>query len=217
MPVRTKICCIQDEDELHVAIRAGAHLVGFVGRGCSGPEVIDDDGRIAQLAHTVPPGVGATLLVRGTDPDEIAQRAQRTHASVLQLIDPLTEEAHRALRRAVPTVRVLSVIHVQGPEAVFQARDQARWADALLLDSGSPADGVFGGTGRTHDWSISAEIVASVPVPVWLAGGLGPHNLAEAWDQVHPFGMDVCSGLRTDGRLDPTKVAAFGAVARTLG
>ena len=83
--------------------------------------------------------------------------------------------------------------------------------DALLLDSGRPALSVkeLGGTGRVHDWAISAELVRSVSVPVFLAGGLNASNVADSIRQVRPFGVDVCSGLRTDGKLDETKLAAF--------
>ena len=89
-------------------------------------------------------------------------------------------------------------------------------AEALLLDSGRPPAPVrgFGGTGRTHDWRISRSICDLVAVPVYLAGGLYLENVAEAVRAVRPFGVDACSGLRTEGRLDPVKVAAF---MRALG
>ena len=83
--------------------------------------------------------------------------------------------------------------------------------DALLLDSGNPSLAVkeLGGTGRTHDWKLSRRIRDSVSIPVFLAGGLTPSNVADAVAAVEPFGLDVCSGVRSDGNLDPVKLRAF--------
>jgi phosphoribosylanthranilate isomerase len=83
--------------------------------------------------------------------------------------------------------------------------------DALLLDSGNPslATKELGGTGRAHDWAVSRRIRDAVGVPVYLAGGLNPQNVRKAIAQVQPFGVDVCSGLRTDGRLDAVKLEEF--------
>jgi phosphoribosylanthranilate isomerase len=116
-----------------------------------------------------------------------------------------------ALRRALPGVRLVQVIHVEDDGAVALARDYARLADALLLDSGRPSAAEFGGTGRAHDWSVSRRIVEAVEKPVFLAGGLNAGNVAEAVRQVRPFGVDLCSGVRTDGALDAAKLAAFTA------
>jgi phosphoribosylanthranilate isomerase len=89
-------------------------------------------------------------------------------------------------------------------------------ADALLLDSGNPSLRVkeLGGTGRVHDWTISRRICADAGVPVFLAGGLGPGNVAEALRAVGATGVDICSGVRTDGALDRAKLARFIAAAR---
>ena len=108
------------------------------------------------------------------------------------------------------------MVHVTGPEAVATARAAAPAVDALLLDSGNPSLPVkeLGGTGRTHDWDVSRRIREAVDVPVWLAGGLTPGNVARAIETVRPFGVDVCGGVRTDGRLDESKLARFVAVAR---
>jgi phosphoribosylanthranilate isomerase len=88
--------------------------------------------------------------------------------------------------------------------------------DALLLDSGNQSLPVkeLGGTGRTHDWSVSRRIVEAAPVPVYLAGGLTPDNVGEAVRRVRPFGVDVCSGVRSGGRLDEARLAAFAAAVR---
>ena len=125
--------------------------------------------------------------------------------------------ALRKLRALVPFTRLVQVIHVTGPDSLGEAEDAAPLVDAILLDSGNPnaAQRELGGTGRTHDWSVSAAIRAGVaPVPLLLAGGLRGHNVGEAIRQVQPFGVDVCSGVRTDGILDAGKLGAFVRAAR---
>jgi len=111
----------------------------------------------------------------------------------------------------MPGVSIVQVIHVVGEDAIDQARTAARAAHALLLDSGDPSKAVkeLGGTGRIHDWAVSRTICEEVEVPVWLAGGLTPDNVGEAVHRVRPFGVDVCSGVRTDGRLDEEKLRRF--------
>jgi phosphoribosylanthranilate isomerase len=101
---------------------------------------------------------------------------------------------------------------VTGASAIDEAqRAASNGADALLLDSGRPALSVkeLGGTGRVHDWAISAELVRAVRIPVFLAGGLNAANVADAIRQVKPFAVDVCSGVRTGGKLDEGELAAF--------
>ena len=119
--------------------------------------------------------------------------------------------AHRAIREELPDVKIVQVIHVTGDESVDEALRVAASVDALLLDSGNPKLAVkeLGGTGRRHDWSLSRRIVDSSPVPVYLAGGLNAGNVAEAIETVRPFGVDICSGVRTDGKLDEAKLSAF--------
>ena len=80
--------------------------------------------------------------------------------------------------------------------------------DFILLDSGNQKLKIkeLGGTGRTHDWTISKKIVETVDVPVFLAGGLNPDNIKEAAEFVKPFGIDLCSGVRTNGKLDEHKL-----------
>lgn len=219
MRPRVKICCIQDEHEAALAIHAGAHLLGLVGRGLSGPEVIEDDGRIGEIAASVPPGVVPVLLTRVNDPNELARQVVRTRVGAVQICDAVDPVCYEFIRRQAPGVRILQVIHVSGPSSLDEALEVAPHVDAVLLDSGTPQsdEPVYGGTGRTHDWAISARIVEAVDRPVFLAGGLRPHNVAEAFAQVKPYGLDLCSGVRTDGALDPHKLAAFLETTRSLG
>lgn len=210
--VRFKICCIRDEDELTAALRHGASAVGLVSAMPSGPGPVDD-AVIARLLPRVPPGVAAFLLTSLTDPEALIEQWRRLPADALQLVDRVEPEGYDRLRQALPGVRLVQVVHVEGSDAVDQARSVADRVDAILLDSGRPAARVpeLGGTGRVHDWSVSRRVVEAVDVPVFLAGGLRSDNVTEAVAAVRPFAVDVCTGVRTDGRLDRAKLAEFVA------
>ena len=208
--VRVKICCISSLAEAELAVRHGASALGLVGHMPSGPGVIGDD-LIAEIAAAAPPAVATFLLTSETEPDAIVEHVRKCGTSTVQLVDAVEPRAYSALRKALPHVKIVQVIHVTAPASVEEARICAAHADALLLDSGRPAAAVreLGGTGRVHDWSLSRRIVAEVPRPVFLAGGLRPDNAAEAAQAVQPFGLDLCTGVRTDGQLDEAKLKAF--------
>jgi len=168
---------------------------------------------LATLAATVPPAVATFLLTSKRDADSIIAQQRRCRVNTLQLCDSVEPGCHVTLRDALPGIALVQVIHVTGPELLAEALSVAGNVDALLLDSGNQKLPVkeLGGTGRTHDWRFSRQIVESVHVPVFLAGGLTPENVATAIREVRPFGLDVCSGLRTDGNLDEEKVRRFFA------
>ena len=215
---RIKICCIADEAEAALAISRGASALGLVSEMPSGPGVIDED-RIAAIATLIPPGTASFLLTSRTDAEAIIAQQKRCRVDTIQLCDAVPEIAYAELRAALPGVKLVQVIHVTGPRARDEALRVAPRVDALLLDSGNPTLAVkeLGGTGRVHDWNLSRRIRAEVPVPVFLAGGLRPDNVAEAIGLVHPYGVDVCSGVRTEGRLDESKLRAFVAAVRAAG
>ena len=208
--IRFKVCCIRDAAELALAVRHGASAVGLVSAMPSGPGPIPEDA-IARLLPRVPPGVDAFLLTSLTEVDALVDQHRRLPAPVLQLVDRLEAGAHARLRRALPGIRLVQVVHVEGDAAIEEAIALAGGVDALLLDSGRPGAAVkeLGGTGRVHDWSLSRRIVDAVDVPVFLAGGLGPGNVAEAVARAAPYAVDVCSGLRPDGALDEARLVAF--------
>ena len=214
---RIKICCISSIEEAALAVGEGADALGLVGPMPSGPGVIDDD-LISEIVDTVPPPVSTFLLTSETKSDAIVHHARRCRTDTLQLVDEVEPDACPIIRAALPSRRIVQVIHVEGEETIQAARAAAELADALLLDSGKPSAELkeLGGTGRTHDWEISRAIVEALPCPVFLAGGLHPGNIAEAIRIVRPFGVDLCSGVRTDGRLDAEKLRAFvSEVAKT--
>ncbi len=207
---RVKICCIQNLAEAQTAIQYGASAVGLVSAMPSGPGPIDEE-RIAEIARAIPPGVASFLLTSKQDADSIIAQQHRTRVNTLQIVDAVSAETLTTLRRELPGIALVQVIHVQGPESVDEALSIAPYVDALLLDSGNPslAVKVLGGTGKMHDWDLSREIRERSPVPLFLAGGLKPENVREAIDRVQPFGLDVCTGVRTNGSLDESKLAAF--------
>lgn len=210
MRTRVKICCIMSADEAATAIRLGADALGLVGEMPSGPGVIAD-ATIAAIAARVPPPVATFLLTSRTTAPAIAAHHAVAGTTTIQLVDAVPPGTHAELRAARPGVRLVQVIHVTGPASVDDALVLAPAVDALLLDSGNPALAVkeLGGTGRRHDWSLSRRIVEQASVPVFLAGGLRAENVAEAIQSVGPFGLDLCSGVRTEGRLDPAKLEAL--------
>ena len=208
--VRVKICCMGSVDEARLAIEHGTSAVGLVSEMPSGPGVISED-LIAKIAATIPPAVGSFLLTCRQDVPAIIDQQRRLKVNTIQICDRLESGSHRDLRAALPGVSLVQVIHVNGSEAVDEALSVAPLVDALLLDSGNQALAIkeLGGTGRTHDWSLSRQIREAVDVPVFLAGGLRDENVAQAISTVSPFGVDVCSGVRTDGKLDEAKLARF--------
>jgi len=209
-----KVCCITNLAEARLAISAGAAAIGLVSEMPSGPGVIPDE-LIAEIAAAIPRPTETFLLTSRRDADAIADQHRRCGTTALQLVDQVPAAELRRLRALLPGVRLVQVVHVDGEESVEEASSVAGLIDSLLLDSGNPrlAVKVLGGTGRVHDWSYSRRIRESVGVPVLLAGGLHPGNVRAAIENVQPAGLDVCSGLRTNGALDSRKLAAFLAAA----
>jgi len=216
--LRIKICCISSESEAALAINAGADAIGLVGKMPSGPGPIADE-LIRRIAASVPPAVATFLLTSEQTPQAIIGHHQRTLTNTIQIVDELTGRAYQEMRRALPSVKIVQVIHVTGERSVDEAAEIARDVDAILLDSGDPTLAVkeLGGTGRRHDWRLSRKIVETCGKPVFLAGGLNAENVREAIETVQPFGLDLCSGVRTDGKLDPQKLEAFISVVARRG
>ena len=205
-----KVCCIASIDEARLAVSAGASAIGLVSAMPSGPGPISEE-LIAEIAARMPAPTETFLLTSLRDAEAIAEQHRRCGTTALQLVDRVPEPELKRLRRLAPGVRLVQVIHVVGPESVDEAGAAAALVDALLLDSGNPRLAVkeLGGTGRVHDWTHSRRICETADVPVLLAGGLNAGNVRAAMERVRPSGLDVCSGLRSDGRLDAGKLRDF--------
>ena len=210
MRTRIKICCIASVEEAKLAIKHGADAVGLVGKMPNGPGPIPD-WLIAEIAKSIHPPVASFLLTSEQSSEEIIHHVKRVGTNTVQIVDELTSGTYRDIRISLPYLRIVQVIHVTGEKSIDQAIAVSSEVDALLLDSGAPKAVIktLGGTGNIHDWEISREIVQNVNVPVFLAGGLNALNVSRAIEIVKPFGVDVCSGIRTSGLLDVGKLKNF--------
>ncbi len=213
---RVKICCIASVDEAMLAVKAGADAIGLVGEMPSGPGPIADR-EISKIAKAAPPAVSPFLLTSETTASGIAEHLLRTGVSTVQLVQHLSLAETLSLDRVLLSTRRVQVIHMEGPEALDLIDKYEPYVHAFLLDSGRPSADVpeLGGTGRIHDWELSRAFVEKSSKPVFLAGGLTPDNVGDAIARVKPFGVDLCSGVRTNGHLDPKKLDAFMGAVRT--
>lgn len=213
--IRIKICCIKSIEEAKMAIEEGASAIGLVGRMPSGPGPIPDD-LIREIAAFVPPPISTFLLTCETTAEGIIAHHRRVNTSTIQIVDEITEGSYSDIRAALPSVKLVQVIHVIDQASVEEAVAVSNQVDAILLDSGNPSLAIkeLGGTGRVHNWQLSRQIVERSGCPIFLAGGLKPENVRVAVEQVQPFGVDVCSGLRINGDLDREKLRSFIRNAR---
>jgi phosphoribosylanthranilate isomerase len=193
-----------------MAIDFGASALGLVANMPSGPGIISDD-LIMKISISVPPAVSTFLLTSETSAERIIQHQKRALTTTIQIVDELKTGSYVQIKNELPAVKIVQVIHVINEKSIEEAVEISTKVDALLLDSGNPNLQVkeLGGTGRVHNWSLSRKIVEQSKVPVFLAGGLTPENVRAAIDQVQPFGLDLCSGVRTDRKLDPHKLERF--------
>jgi phosphoribosylanthranilate isomerase len=216
--IRIKVCCIGSIDEAALALEAGADALGLVSAMPSGPGVIADTD-IATIANWIGSRAATVLLTSRRSIDTIDEQLTQSHPSVLQLVDPLSDANMAALRRRHPNTVLMPVVHVQSTSSIDEAIRLSVNADAILLDSGNPTATIreLGGTGRVHDWQVSRAIRDALKLPVFLAGGLRVENVAKAIRTVRPFGVDVCSGVRRDGKLDRATLLAFIDAAHAAG
>lgn len=210
MITRVKICCISSTEEAKMAIGFGASALGLVANMPSGPGIITDE-EILKITRIVPPAISTFMLTSETTADEIIEHHKRTLTNTIQIVDELKEGTYEKIKQSLPTIKIVQVIHVIDETTIDEAVRISHLVDALLLDSGNPSLEIkeLGGTGRVHNWTLSRKIVEQSKVPVFLAGGLNAENVRQAIEEVQPFGLDLCSGVRTDKKLDPKKLEQF--------
>ena len=216
MRTRVKICCIASIIEARLAISQGADALGLVGPMPSGPGVVELS-QAAKICAQTTPAVSAFLLTCKTEPAGLIAEIDQVSPATVQLVDAVDRSTYARLRERFPALKIVQVIHVEDEHSVDQALTISPLVDGLLLDSGRPGAVIkeLGGTGRTHNWKLSRRIVEQSDRPVFLAGGLNSNNVEEAIEAVGPYGVDLCSGVRTEGHLDKVKLEAFiGAVRR---
>jgi len=209
---RVKICCIANADEARMAIDHGAAALGLVSAMPSGPGVISEE-QIAEIAASVPPPIATFLLTALQDAESVIVQQRRCRTNTIQLVDQLVQGSYEDLRRALPGISIVQVVHVTGEESIEEAVAAAAHVDAILLDSGNHKLTIkeLGGTGRKHNWMLSRQIREKIDIPIFLAGGLQPENVREAVLEVGPFGIDICTGVRREGKLDEEKLRALFA------
>ena len=217
MRTRIKICCISSINEAKLAIDHGADAIGLVGKMPNGPGPIPD-WLIAEIVKTIYPPIASFLLTSEQSSEEIIYHVKSVDTNTVQIVDELTTGTYSDIRTALPHLKIVQVIHVTGEESIDEAIRLSSSVDALLLDSGNPKASLktLGGTGNVHNWDLSREIVKAVDIPVFLAGGLHANNVRQAIETVRPFAVDICSGVRTEGRLDPNKLEAFIKAVHSL-
>lgn len=198
------------ENEACLALETGADFLGFVSEMPSGPGVMDLDD-IGRIVSALPLGTQSILLASKQSVEEIVQQHKAVKTWGIQLVNSVSPEILSELRSRLPGVKLIPVVHVLNNTSIDEALNLGSCADYVLLDSGKPHKDIptLGGTGDTHDWSISREICRLSPVPVFLAGGLKSENVNTAISLVKPHALDLCSGVRTHGNLDAEKLARF--------
>lgn len=207
---RVKICCISSIEEAKLAVNNGASALGLVGNMPSGPGVIEDN-LINEIVKSIPPAVSTFLLTSEVTAENIVKHYRKVNTTTIQIVDKLPENEYVILRDELPSVKLVQVIHVIDENSVKEAIEISKYVDAILLDSGNPNLQVkeLGGTGRTHNWELSKQIRENIAIPLFLAGGINKDNVKEAIQTVQPFGIDLCSGVRTNGKLDENKLISF--------
>ncbi len=206
-----KICCISSIEEAHLAINVGASALGLVGPMPSGPGIISNE-MIAKINKAVAgQSVETFLLTSETTVEGIYHHYQKAKTTTIQLVDEIEKNGHAQLKKLLPEVKLIQVLHVLDEKTIDEAERLMYEVDALLLDSGNPNLKIktLGGTGKIHNWEISKSIVTKSNVPVWLAGGLNFENVQEAIEIVQPYGVDLCSGVRVNGNLNEKKLLSF--------
>lgn len=213
-----KICCISSIAEADLAIENGADVLGLVSEMPSGPGVIAES-LISEIIEYVDGRVQTFLLTSKVKSSAILKQYNAMKPSGIQLVDSLEVIELSNLKKSLPNTDLIQVLHVLDENNVNEAIAISPYVDAILLDSGDPHKQVkeLGGTGRTHNWEISKRIIKELDLPVFLAGGLNSSNVQKAIESTDPYGVDLCSGVRTDGKLDAEKLKTFIKKAKTIG
>lgn len=208
--VKVKICCIQSLEEAKLAIKYGAHAIGLVSEMPSGPGVISEE-LIKEIASQIPDNIKTFLLTSKLNSSDIISQLKKCGTNTVQLVDTVDKSVYELIRKELPEISIVQVIHVDDLKSIDKSKDIEKYVDAILLDSGNQNKEIkeLGGTGRIHNWSISKRIVEEVNVPIYLAGGLNADNIQEAIRIVEPYGVDLCTGVRTNNQLDEEKLKKF--------
>jgi phosphoribosylanthranilate isomerase len=218
MSVRVQIAGVSSLDEALAAEQAGADALGFTVRLPTGVHDGLTEAAARGIVAALPPFIATVAITYVDTAREAVDLCRYLGVSALQLHGPFPSQELPLIRAALPHLKLIRAVHVTGPEALAQARALERRVDAIILDTYDAASGRHGATGKTHDWTISRQIVAQVRAPVMLAGGLTPDNVAAAIDAVHPWAVDVHTGVENpDGTRNLATLRLFIQRAKAAG
>lgn len=206
--VRIKICGNRTLRDAQIAVRFGADAIGLI----VGTKFFSEDEvsttNASEIVAALPPFISSVLVTHLQSSDEILELYHAVLPTTIQLHNEVSMSVIEELRCKIPHVKLIKAIHIVDSTAIEQALLFSSCVDSILLDSRT--DGRIGGTGVTHDWSVSQKIVLQTKVPVILAGGLTPSNVGLAIGKVRPFAVDVNSGVDApNGDKDSQKVLSF--------
>jgi phosphoribosylanthranilate isomerase len=206
--VRIKICGNRTLRDAEIAVRYGADAIGLI----VGTKFFSEDevstSNASEIVAALPPFIVSVLVTHLQSGHEILDLYHAVLPTTIQLHNEVNLSVIEELRCKIPHVKLIKAIHIVDSTAIKQALMISNCVDSILLDSRT--DGRIGGTGVTHDWSVSQQIVLQTKVPVILAGGLTPSNVGLAIAKVKPFAVDVNSGVDApNGDKDPQKVLGF--------
>jgi phosphoribosylanthranilate isomerase len=206
-----KICGIRRHEDALIAAELGVDAVGLlVGQRQNSPDFISA-GIARDISRALPPSVEAVLVTHIEDIDELERLLQQSGITTIQLHSEIASSSVERLRSRFPHVKIFKSVHVISADSVAYPEAFRKLVDGFVLDSINVATDQVGGTGKTHDWSISRQIVMRYPeIPIILAGGLNSENVRSAIEYVHPFGVDVNSGTKaSNGFKDTRKMQEF--------
>jgi len=194
------------------AIDAGCDAVGFIMGVTHQSSDFVTPAEAAKMVRHLPPFIEPVAVTHLQETEDLIELVNSSHCTTLQIQTIVEPSEIDVIRDALPYLKIVKAVHVMDESAIEMGKRYEPYADALLLDTRTREK--LGGTGIPHDWNISAAIVANSAIPVILAGGLTPENVAEAIRKVRPYGVDVHTGVRKDGIRNPERTLAFAREAR---
>jgi len=210
--MRIKFCGTTSLTDMQCAVDAGCDAVGFImGVTYQSADVVTP-AEAAEMIRHLPPFIEPVAVTHLQETTDLVRLARDSHCTTLQVQNTVEPSELSAIRGTLPYVKIIKAVHVTDESAIVTAELYEPYADALILDSRTGER--IGGTGISHDWNISAKIVANSTIPVILAGGLTPENIREAIRRVRPYGVDVHTGIKKDGLRNPEKTLAFAREAQ---
>jgi len=208
--MRVQIAGIKTIEDALMCVKYDCDAIGLlVGKSHNSDDFISAS-KAKEIIEALPPFISSVIITHLEDSDEIINILKETNANTVQLHSYIKESEVKKIKEALPYVKILRLIHVSEDGKVLNELEKDFIGDCLFLDSINVKTNQFGGTGLTHDWNKSAEIVRKSKLPVILAGGLNPSNVAKAINIVKPYGVDTNSGCKgKDGYRDEEAMKAF--------